>query len=419
MNKETALSKLFSMKQMGVKLGLNNVINLLEYLGNPQQDLKVIHIAGSNGKGSTASYVSSILMEAGYKTGLYTSPHFVEFNERIRINGEMIPDEYIVRFVQKLDKYIDENQPTFFEITTALAFMYFKDNQIDIAVLETGLGGRLDATNVVLPLASVITSISLEHTRILGDTLEKIAEEKAGIIKPGSKVFIGKMPLPAISRIKSIAKSYENNEIYSYDDCVIQISNSIKINDINIYETNLKGIHQFYNCGLAILTILNTFKEVSSNTILIGIRNVIKNSGLQGRFEVYNENPLVIFDSAHNPEGLQALLLEVNKLKNKYNCPVELIYGGMADKNLDEILKLFDKTFDNILFTSIDFSRAASIDELMKIAHANKITPTAIRLENPAEYIREFIKKADKRILLVTGSIYILGDIKSELLKKT
>ncbi|MFA7229307.1 MAG: Mur ligase family protein, partial [Melioribacteraceae bacterium] len=191
---QSALNLLFSLHQFGIKLGLDNMTALLDHIGNPHSGLKMIHIAGSNGKGSTASFIASILMEAGFKVGLYTSPHFVKFNERIRINGVMIDDNSVAEFVDGLREYISEKKPTFFEITTALAFHYFLHQKVDYAVIETGLGGRLDATNVITPLASVITSISLDHTEHLGETIEKIAAEKGGIIKPGAKLFTGIMP---------------------------------------------------------------------------------------------------------------------------------------------------------------------------------------------------------------------------------
>ncbi|MCK7522792.1 MAG: Mur ligase family protein [Ignavibacteriales bacterium] len=191
MDLETSLKKLFSLHTFGIKLGLENTIGFLNHLGNPQQALKTIHIAGSNGKGSTSSFIASILQEFGFKIGLYTSPHFVKFNERVVINGKQIEDEYVSSFISDNEKYIDEHELTFFEVTTAMAFQYFKDMNTDYCVIETGLGGRLDSTNVLNPLAVVITSISLEHTNVLGDTIEQIAAEKAAIIKNGSKVFIG------------------------------------------------------------------------------------------------------------------------------------------------------------------------------------------------------------------------------------
>ena len=225
MNIDQALEKIYSLKQFHIKLGLDNIRNLLEHLDNPHQGLNCFHIAGSNGKGSTCSFLASILQEYGYKVGLYTSPHFVSFNERIRINGVAIDDNYIINFLEKNKSYIDNYKPTFFEITTALAFHYFQNEDIDYAVIETGLGGRLDATNVIDPIASVITSISYEHTHILGDSLEQIAAEKGGIIKKNRPVFIGDIPDEAQNVLSSIA----------------QKNNSIVYSISNIYESNAES----------------------------------------------------------------------------------------------------------------------------------------------------------------------------------
>ncbi|MCW8850070.1 MAG: Mur ligase family protein, partial [Melioribacteraceae bacterium] len=217
MNIDTALEKIYSLKQFSVKLGLDNITNLLNHLGNPQKELKTIHVAGSNGKGSTCSFLASILMEFGYKVGLYTSPHLVKFNERIRINSIEISDKDIIEFLDSNKSYIDKYAPTFFEITTALAFNYFAARNVDYAIIETGLGGRLDATNVLNPLASVITSISLEHSHILGDTLEKIAYEKGGIIKNRIPIFIGDLPFEAEKKIESIAKERSSELVKQKD----------------------------------------------------------------------------------------------------------------------------------------------------------------------------------------------------------
>ncbi|MBA4310871.1 MAG: hypothetical protein C0425_11140, partial [Chlorobiaceae bacterium] len=203
------LEKLFNLQMYGVKLGLENIQKFLEYLDNPQKHLKCFHIAGSNGKGSTSSFIASILMEAKYKTGLYTSPHFVRFNERIRINGIEINDSYIVDFYEENENFINEHKLTFFEVTTALAFQYFYDHSVDFAVIETGLGGRLDATNVLNPLAAIITSVSLEHMNVLGDTIEKIAKEKAGIIKRDSKVFVSTLHEDALEVMRERCKNKE------------------------------------------------------------------------------------------------------------------------------------------------------------------------------------------------------------------
>ena len=232
MDLETSLKKLFSLHTFGIKLGLENIVGFLNHLGNPQRELKTIHIAGSNGKGSTASFISSILQEFGYKVGLYTSPHFVKFNERVVINGKQIDDEYISVFISENEKYIDEHQLTFFEVTTALAFQYFREMQPDYCVIETGLGGRLDATNVLDPLAVVITSISLEHTNVLGNSIEQIAFEKAAIIKNNSKVFTGMLVKEASDIVKN--KCEETHSEYSkLEDYISKDLNKVRLFSMN------------------------------------------------------------------------------------------------------------------------------------------------------------------------------------------
>ncbi|MDR3625330.1 MAG: Mur ligase family protein, partial [Ignavibacteriaceae bacterium] len=287
MDIESALEKLFSLHTFGIKLGLDNISGFLEYLGNPQKKLKTFHIAGSNGKGSTASFIASILMEFGYKVGLYTSPHFVRFNERIQINKVFIPDDYLAKFVTDYNDYIDEHKLTFFEVTTAIAFKYFYEQKIDYAVIETGLGGRLDATNVLNPLAVLITSISLEHTAILGSTLNDIAGEKAGIIKNNSQVFTGRLPDEAEKVIDEKCKE-TNSKWFKIEDYV-----NIKGQGLELYTEELelddwtmplKGQYQKFNAALAGLAVSKVLLKDDLKTISKGIKNVIKNTGLQGRF---------------------------------------------------------------------------------------------------------------------------------------
>lgn len=256
MDIQESLNRLFALHTFGVKLGLENIQKFLKDIGNPQGKLKTIHIAGSNGKGSTASFIASILIENGYKVGLYTSPHFVKFNERISINGKYISDDFIANFIDKYQKQIDDLKLTFFEVTTAMAFDYFLFSDVDYAVIETGLGGRLDATNVLNPLACVITSISLEHTAILGDKLEQIAFEKSEIIKSGSKTFIGLLPEEAIKVIEKKCLSVKSplscleEYIIERDDKIELYTEELEFDD---WEVPLIGKHQKYNAALASL----------------------------------------------------------------------------------------------------------------------------------------------------------------------
>ncbi len=416
MNYEESLSKLFSLHQFGIKLGLENIKKLLRHIGNPESSLKAIHIAGSNGKGSTASFISSILMEAGYKVGLYTSPHFVKFNERIRINGIEIKDDFVVKFINKNSKYIDENSPTFFELTTALAFKHFADSKVDYAIIETGLGGRLDATNVLQSLASVITSISYEHTNILGDSIESISSEKAAIIKKKQKVFIG--DLPKIANKVVVLKAKEQNSEYFEYEKYISICNgkgTVKLNNktISIPSLPLPGEYQIKNASLAVLTTLDLFPEIEEKILFDGLTNVIANSGIQGRYETHNVNPKIIFDSAHNAEGIELFILEFQKEEKEYSKR-SLIYGAMKDKNVEEILKSLSKHFDVIYGTQINYERSLKVAELEKIGKNCGIE--IIPLEFPAKFINGFAKTNLNEVLVVLGSMYILGEIKTKLL---
>ncbi len=418
MNIEKALEKLYSLKQLGVKLGLDNIKQFLHHLDNPQNDFRSIHVAGSNGKGSTASFIASILMESGLKVGLFTSPHYVEFNERIKINGEKISNEYIAQFVESINDYIDKNEITFFEISTALGFKYFKDNNVDIAVIETGLGGRLDATNTLKPIASVITSISLEHTKILGDTIEKIAYEKAGIIKNNTPVFLGDMPDVATKVISDIAEE-RYCDIYKFHEHCKNVSNnfSVSIGDksIKIYRTPLRGYHQRKNASLAILTAHHVSNINDAYVLINGINNIISNIGVEGRYEIYSERPKIIFDSAHNPEGMNVFIDEFKSEAANYEKRIA-IFGAMSDKNLAEMFKMFSPHFTKIFVTTIDNERAASTKMLQKIAAENNINVEPI--DNTLEYIEQFKITESNNCLVVLGSIYLLGEVKLKLLNK-
>ncbi|MFH1197598.1 MAG: folylpolyglutamate synthase/dihydrofolate synthase family protein [bacterium] len=416
MNLDLSLKKLYSLHQFGIKLGLDNIIRLLDFIGNPHKDLKTIHIAGSNGKGSTSSFIASILTEAGYKTGLYTSPHFVRFNERIRINGKEIEDGYIVDFMNDLNDYIDEHSPTFFELTTAMAFKYFNENNIDYAVIETGLGGRLDATNVINPLASVITSISLEHTNILGDELAKIAFEKGGIIKNRSKVYLAKLPQQAERVLIGISKE-RNCEIFHLKDYIVTeegyLSVRLNRNDYNLYSTPLPGEHQLYNSALAVLTINNTLNIDSVKSYNKGIQNVIKNTGIQCRYERVNKEPMIIFDSAHNSEGVEVFTKEFEKEYRRY-AETNLLIGIKNDKDAAGMLNLLNKYFNKIYLTSFENERAFSIEELLAVAHEQSIITE--RCDDPVQLITDFYLSKPDGCLVVLGSMYLLGKIKDRIM---
>lgn len=419
MDLTSALNRLYALHTFGIKLGLDNITRFLDLLGNPQKSIKTFHIAGSNGKGSTSSFISSILQEFGYKTGLYTSPHFVKFNERIRINNEEIPDQYIADFINQYEKEIAEYNLTFFEVTTAMAFKYFRDNKVDYAVIETGLGGRLDATNVLNPLACIITSISLEHTNILGTTLKAIAFEKGGIIKNRVKVFTGKLPEEASKVIKEICDN-KSSELFSIEEYTSEKTSSLELYteelELDDWTMPLKGYYQKYNAALAALAVSKVLDSDDFNTIQTGIAKVIENTSLQGRYEFYNEKPDVIFDSAHNPESIKNFLAEFGNQSSHYKKKI-LIFSVLQDKAAKEMLKELHPYFDEIFVTSISNERACSVESLLDIC--NELNIKADSLKNPVEFIKSFINGTINNCLVVLGSMYLLGEVKSELLNIT
>jgi len=413
MNTESSLKKLCALHNFGVKLGLKNTIKFLEHLGNPQKSLKTIHIAGSNGKGSTASFIASILQASGYKTGLYTSPHFIKFNERVVINGIQVSDEYISDFVTEHEDYIDEHQLTFFEVTTALAFKYFSQKNVDVCVIETGLGGRLDATNVLSPLAIVITSISYEHTNILGEKLEKIAAEKAAIIKPGAKVFSGKLPAEA-ERVVQEKCDKEDCELFKITNFVDEKENKLclmnKVINFDEIKIPVKGNYQKYNASLAALVVSNSFPHLNQEQIIRGIENTVVNTGLQGRYEYFHKSPTIIFDAAHNPEGVENFILEFKNENDSYRKRV-LLFGAMQDKAIGAMLKELSTCFDEIHITEIDYERSAKVDAIN--TECQRLEIDVVIEREPVEFVTSFLNKEPGECLVVLGSIYLLGNIKA------
>ena len=312
------------------KKDLSNTLLLAEHLGNPEKKIKTIHIAGTNGKGSVSSMLASVFQEAGYKTGLYTSPHLTDFRERIKINGNDIPEEFVTHFIAANKAFFEEQELSFFEMTVGLAFEYFLEEQVDIAIIETGLGGRLDSTNIITPLVSVITNIGLDHTFFLGNTLQAIAGEKAGIIKPNVPAIIGEYTPETKSVF--INKAHEvNAPIYFAADEVPED-----------YESDLKGNYQYHNkkTVLKTLELAHQYFPVTKEQIAEGLLNVVKNTGLKGRWQQLHENPMVIADTAHNPHGLKLVMQQV--LEQDYTI-LRIVFGVVNDKDLSEILPLLPK----------------------------------------------------------------------------
>jgi dihydrofolate synthase / folylpolyglutamate synthase len=415
MNTEESLQKLFSLHTFGIKLGLNNINLFLEHLANPQKKIKTIHVAGSNGKGSTASFIASILMEAGFKTGLYTSPHFVKFNERIVINKKQIDDTFVAEFINRNVKFIDEHQLTFFEVTTAMAFEYFNKNNTEYCVIETGLGGRLDATNVLNPLAVVITSISLEHTNILGTSISQIAEEKAAIIKSGAKVFTGKLTSEAEIVVKN--KSEEQNcELFKLDDYINERDDVIELYtdeiEIDDFAIPLKGRYQKFNAALAGLVVSKTFSTDNPHHIQSGIKNLLNNVDLQGRYEFLSKEPTIILDSAHNQDGIINFLGEFEKDESKYTKK-SLLFAVMKDKAIPVMLSELAKHFDEIFITEIDYERCAKIEDIQLICEQMQINTKPIT--NIKQFIENFETAEKSECLVILGSMFLIGKVKEEI----
>ncbi len=310
------------------KADLSNTLLLAEHLGNPEAQIKCIHVAGTNGKGSTSSMLASILQEAGYKTGLYTSPHLKDFRERIKINGDDISEEFVVDFIARNKAFFEANSLSFFEMTVGLAFDYFSKENVDIAIIETGMGGRLDSTNIILPMLSVITNIGMDHTQFLGNTLPAIAGEKAGIIKPGVPVVIGEYT--AETKPVFVQKAAETGSAIFFAPDKAWPD----------YESALKGAYQQKNRAtvLQAMDLLKTPLSITDDHIKSGLLNVVKNTGLRGRWEQIRTNPMVVADTAHNSHGLVPVLEQL--LSEPYET-LRFVLGVVNDKKLDEILPLF------------------------------------------------------------------------------
>lgn len=311
---------------------ITNTVLLAEHLGNPEKQLRCIHVAGTNGKGSTSHLLASVLMEAGYKVGLYTSPHLKDYRERITINGEPISEAHVVQFITNNKAFFETHNLSFFEMSVGLAFDYFVKEEIDIAVIEVGMGGRLDSTNIITPLISVITNIGLDHTQFLGDTLEAIAFEKAGIIKNNIPVVIGEY-VPETKPVFTAKAQETNSELYFASDLVKED-----------YPCGLLGDYQFYNKKTVIQTLRvlqeKQLLQVSEEAIKNGFLKVIDNTHLQGRWQQLGANPKIICDTAHNAHGLKVVMAQLKK--EKYD-QLHLVLGVVNDKKLDDILILLPK----------------------------------------------------------------------------
>jgi dihydrofolate synthase / folylpolyglutamate synthase len=379
MQYKSALKYLYDRELFGMRLGLDNIAKLMKSLNNPQNSYKSIHVAGTNGKGSVCAFLSSILQEQGYKVGVYTSPHLVDFRERIKINGEKISKKDIVKILSKIKPLIKDH--TFFEVVTAISFLYFKEKKVDFAIFEVGMGGRLDATNIIMPKLSIITNISLEHTEHLGKTINQIAFEKAGIIKKDTPLVVSK-DCKGLKIIKKIVKK-NNSKIYL-----------VKTKKI---KTSLKGSFQNKNVSIALksIEILNKKYKINKESINKGLLSV----KWPGRFEFISKN--MIFDCAHNPDGAKTLARELKNYKNIY-----IILGIMKDKDIKHIVNNLEKIAKEIIVTKPHISRAAMPNSITKFIH-KKVT-IINNIDEALKYAK--LKAGEKGWVVLTGSIFTVGE---------
>ena len=377
---------------------LTNTILLASHLENPERNLKCIHVAGTNGKGSASHMLASILQEAGYKVGLYTSPHLKDFRERIKINGQEISEIFVCDFIAKNKTFFEQNELSFFEMTVGLAFEYFKKENVDIAIVEVGMGGRLDSTNIITPLISVITNIGLDHQQFLGDTLEKIAFEKAGIIKPNIPVVIGEY-LPETKLVFSSKADKNNAAIFFASDLISEI-----------YPSDLIGNYQVFNIKTVIQTIriIQSQKQflVTEKNIRNGLMNVIKKTGLQGRWQQIREKPKVICDTAHNSNGLKIVLKQVQN--EKYDC-LNIVLGFVNDKDLDQILTLFPKNA-NYFFCKPNIPRGLDVLDLQKKALEFGLIGNIYNSATEA-YKNALLSSSENDFIYVGGSTFVVAEI--------
>ena len=403
------------------KKDLHNTIELCNSLGNPQHKFKSIHIAGTNGKGSTSHMLAAILQEAGYKTGLYTSPHIKDFRERIRINGEMIEKDFVVDFVAKTKTISEEIKPSFFELTVAMAFNYFSKEKVDIAVIETGLGGRLDSTNVITPVLSIITNIGYDHVNILGNTLPEIAAEKAGIIKRHIPVVIGEtLPetLPVFlhtakemnAAIHFAAENYITDYVGSAGSMLLCDVLNTSTNTIEKFRLDLAGLYQSKN----LCTVLNAVDVLNKNAFTItgtalhnALQRVKEITGLRGRWDIIQTDPAIILDVGHNEDGIKQVLqqLQVNYPSSEYH----FVFGFVNDKDVSKLLALFPKNA-RYYFTNAHIPRALPYRTLLELARSNSLEGEGYDDVNDAiKAAKQDASAGD--VIMVCGSFFIIAEV--------
>ena len=404
MNYQQTLDYLFSQLPMFQRVGasaykvdLSNTIELCDLLNNPQNNFKSIHVAGTNGKGSTSHMLASILHEAGYKVGLYTSPHLIDFRERIKINGTMISEQSVIDFVKEYKEKFEQIELSFFEWTVGLAFHYFSMQNIDVAIVETGLGGRLDSTNIITPKLSIITNIGKDHVQFLGDTLEKIAYEKAGIIKKNIPVIIGETQKETEQIF--ITKAKKSNSEISFADQLIK----------KVFSSDLKGGYQTKNIKTVLASVVKIQQIgflIGEQNIKNGLLNVVKNTSLMGRWQTLGNNPTVICDTGHNEAGIKEVVNQLSTLK--YNT-LHFVLGAVNDKEIDSILELLPKNAV-YYFCQAKIPRALDVNELEKKASSFQLKGNKYNCVQSA-FIEAKNQAKEDDVVFVGGSTFVVAEI--------
>jgi dihydrofolate synthase/folylpolyglutamate synthase len=406
-----------------LKMDLSNTIALCAALGNPQHRFRTIHVAGTNGKGSVSHMLASIMQEAGFRTGLYTSPHLKDFRERIRINGEMIPTEEVVHFTENIKDLIEALEPSFFEVTVAMAFDHFVKENVEVAIIETGLGGRLDSTNIIQPEISIITNIGLDHVQLLGNTLGLIAAEKAGIIKAKIPAVIGQTHVETVAVFETMARQLDAPIVFA-DAIWETAAQSITPGNISIeltgirdgstrkFNADLAGIYQADNIRTVITAIdllIERGWKVKEEDIAKGIAFAKKNTGLHGRWEVINTAPIVILDVAHNTEGIKQVVQQINASAFE---KLFIILGMSKDKDVEAVITQLPKQAI-YGFTQAQIPRALTTEELEKMASSASLKGQSYPDVNTA--IEDTLKMAGPNdLVLVCGSVFVVGEVDRE-----
>lgn len=400
------------------KPGLETTHTLDTHYGHPHRCYRTIHVGGTNGKGSTSHTIAAVLQAAGYRVGLFTSPHLLDFRERIRVNGEMVSEDFVCRFVEEAKPLIEERSPSFFEITTLMAFDYFRQAQVDFAVIEVGLGGRLDCTNIISPIVSVITSISKDHTQLLGDTLEAIAREKAGIIKPHTPVIIGRGESPEVREV-FVKKAAEEEAPIIFAEEAVHIkaqtpefpgqSFTLKGEEALPYYFGSGGLVQRDNFRAIYATIQELRRQgitISEEAFRDGLRDVVSLTGLRGRWEVLSQHPTLICDTAHNEDGVRYIVEQLRSLQR----PLHIIFGMVNDKDIRGVLQRLPKEA-RYYFTAASVPRALAPEDLQALAELYGLQGATYSNVHEALVAARKAANPDTDVLFVGGSNFLISDL--------